>query len=447
METGCPSINVVLHDPFVGTGGFSVDKDCLNLYYEGEEKNIELNLSVIEEVLGGKLNPLVLDIYKIANVVYVIDKTVEKTQYRPRLFKILMSISNKIIWDAQKRLLEGTLNFLTGDTFKFYFIQSRESFEPYMFKYASSKCVSLFSGGLDSLSGVKWLLDKGIDPVLISHPGGPIVSKAQSDLYNKLCVLSEREIDWHQINSGSAYGAGLKAKTYTQFSRSFLYLTLGLIISLEKGFRELYIFENGVIALNIPLTKSRIYTSTRTVHPKFISMYQTLISAIFGDSVRILNPFNTMTKGEVVSILKDSEFEQLISTSVSCSNISKLRWAGVKLSEIKHCGLCYPCIMRQIAVDYAGLPAKDDNYYQTISVPFSELPEDLKQIIFEMLDFSRKLDKCSSLYDALMQFPEFYQGESVDPDSLYKMVKRQNSQFINYLKRNADQTSLNKLSL
>ena len=75
---------------------------------------------------------------------------------------------------------------------------------------------------------------------------------------------------------------------------------------------ELIIPENGLISLNIPLAYTRTGTSsTRTTHPHYMKMLQDLIAEL-GIQVKIKNPFQFKTKGEMILECKDRGFLQEI---------------------------------------------------------------------------------------------------------------------------------------
>jgi hypothetical protein len=116
----------------------------------------------------------------------------------------------------------------------------------------------------------------------------------------------------------------------------------------------LYMFENGLIALNVPLTPSRRGScSTRTMHPYYLNLMRQTLQAL-GVPNPILNPYALKTKGEClvecksIDALKDVAFD-----SVSCSHGSR-RQNWVRKSA-DNCGYCVPCLFRRAALYKAGL--------------------------------------------------------------------------------------------
>ena len=319
MIRGKPSVNVLVKDKYTGRseGLFSLNKPLV-LSFAGKDRNLNNDITKIESILQSKMNPLVLDLYNIAMLVYVWDLQTPRLGEKPRHLSVLISVSNKDRWTSVKLHLESSLHFLTGDTFDFHFVQGEPAKEDFVPKRKGKECVMLFSGGLDSLAGVKWAADRKLEPVLVSHPGMGLISDTQKSLATSLRKIVGEDLKWHQIRAAAEAGTGLTAKEYSQFSRSFLYLTLGALFSLGLGIQQEFIFENGVMALNIPLTQSRIYSNTRTAHPTFLSMYQKLLDSLFGHQVTVENPFSAMTKGEVVKLLDCRGFRDLVKTTISC---------------------------------------------------------------------------------------------------------------------------------
>jgi 7-cyano-7-deazaguanine synthase in queuosine biosynthesis len=437
-----PAIAVLVRDEYTMKEEDSYSlQEPLVLSFSGKDQNLQTEMDFLEQALKLKVNELIQDLYRIAIVVYVWDMQIQREAYGPRHFSVLISVSDKEKWDSVKNHLEGTLRFLTGDTFDFYFVQGKRSEEKFKFEKKSERSVILFSGGLDSLAGFKWMIDKKLKPLLVSHPAMGLISGVQKDLVSQLeSIVGKGSLDWLQIRAGPRSGSKLTEKEPTQFSRSFLYLTMGATVALSLGIDEEFVCENGILALNIPLTQSRIYSNTRTVHPRFITMYQKLLDSLFGHCLSIENPFSSMTKGEVVKLLDVDRYRDLVKISVSCPNITPLRWQGVETSKIRHCGICLPCIVRRIAIHFANLSSSDAQYQHDITGPYARIPEDGKKMLLEMTDFARQIGVLSNVNEAFLEFPQFYVGETVDPDVLFNTVKRHVTQFNDFLTEKADQS-------
>nr|WP_242059723.1 7-cyano-7-deazaguanine synthase [Bacillus xiamenensis] len=116
----------------------------------------------------------------------------------------------------------------------------------------------------------------------------------------------------------------------------------------------LIIPENGLISLNIPLTNSRLgSSSTRTTHPHYLNLLQILLKTI-NIKVTIKNPYQFKTKGEMAKECKAISFlkENIVNT-MSCSHPDQGRMNGE--TEPLHCGNCLPCIIRRAAIKASNL--------------------------------------------------------------------------------------------
>jgi len=113
---------------------------------------------------------------------------------------------------------------------------------------------------------------------------------------------------------------------------------------------DLYIPENGLISLNIPLTNSRLgSSSTRTTHPYYLKMFQELLVKL-GVKVTLKNPYQFLTKGEMLLSCKEPDFiKEHYKETMSCSHPDQVRWVKGS-AEPKHCGTCLPCTIRRASV-------------------------------------------------------------------------------------------------
>src|SRR3989442_9239456 len=88
----------------------------------------------------------------------------------------------------------------------------------------------------------------------------------------------------------------------SQRTRSFLFLTLGVLCARRAGHMQLiYIAENGRMAINLPLTQARIGAfSTHTAHPEVLAKVERFFSEVLDLPIHISNPYIHNTKAEVV---------------------------------------------------------------------------------------------------------------------------------------------------
>jgi hypothetical protein len=300
--------------------------------------------------------PLAVDLVSIAMAVTAADTFVlredEADGWR-RTLEIELPVNDPAVWNAISEELAATLGFLSGDTWSFSFrtgglrppsrrdVRARtKSIDP-----SRSDCVALFSGGLDSALGVAQLIDQGSRPLLVSHAG-----HGDKSYQSAVAGLLPQPMQRFEFNSypRSPFVTEISSRT-----RSFQFLAVGVLVAEALSqFRsgsaiDLNMCENGLIALNPPLTQRRIGAlSTRTAHPHYLAGVQGLLGRL-GMPVRIVNPHRHETKGEMLARRSASaNIANFASTTVSCGNWKR---------KGAQCGRCWPCSIRRAAFVRAGV--------------------------------------------------------------------------------------------
>jgi hypothetical protein len=134
----------------------------------------------------------------------------------------------------------------------------------------------------------------------------------------------------------------------SQRTRSFLYLSLAAVACQAAGVDRFICAENGVLAINPPLTKARVGgNSTAGTRPRALALFARLLCSM-GLKVTTENPFIYQTKGQLVrDVLRPNFSARQIQSAVSC-------WMAGRAS--RPCGGCVPCLVRAVAMHVAGLP-------------------------------------------------------------------------------------------
>lgn len=280
-----------------------------------------------------------------------------------RDFTLYIPVLDLEKWNNNKPLLEKMLSYLSGDRWNIEFrkreftkaeLKTQGKFSARRNQNGlSAKKICMFSGGLDSFIGaIDALEDKQDDVLFISHyGGGKGVKEYQDQLKGKLC--KDYKVNEDQFFSFHAAARnGLEDTTRT---RSFMFFCHAVAIATCMSENvELLIPENGLISLNIPLTNSRLgSSSTRTTHPFYLEMFQTLLRDLEVD-ISILNPYQFKTKGEMILSCKNFEFlKKNISITMSCSHPDQGRMIGE--TQTRHCGNCFPCVIRRASIVRADI--------------------------------------------------------------------------------------------
>jgi hypothetical protein len=276
-----------------------------------------------------------------------------------RSFEIVLPVADPESWRKVKPILERGLLFLSSDHWDFEFvgggvrppstfdIRRRRS----VIDLSKVDCVSLFSGGLDSGIGAIDLLEDGKRPLLVSH-----AAHKDADRQVTVAALLPNACERMSVNT---YPTGAGVDDDSMRTRSFQFLALGSLaaqaVATYRGSEavDLYVCENGLIALNPPLTPRRMGShSTRTAHPYFLNCVQTLLNEL-GMPVRIVNPYQHATKGEMVARHYSRKgFEAFATETVSCG-----KWKR----RNEQCGRCVPCLIRRASL-FGGNVSDETTY-------------------------------------------------------------------------------------
>lgn len=258
-------------------------------------------------------------------------------------------------WSANSGLIERILQFLTGDIWRIAFRARQDNMNtlidrPSEWIGPSFDCVSLFSGGLDSFVGAIDLLEAGNDPLFVSH------YRDASTKSQETCAVSLSEaygdMGPRHVRANVSFDKSDMAGTGTETTtrgRSFIFFALAaLAASALEDITPIFVPENGLISLNVPLDPLRLGAwSTRTTHPFYMARWQELLDNL-GLGVRLLNPYRFRTKGEMLASCRNEAFlRNAVSNTISCSSIVKGRWKGLSPC---HCGYCLPCLIRRASI-------------------------------------------------------------------------------------------------
>lgn len=270
-----------------------------------------------------------------------------------RHIELEVAVNNPDKWNDQKSLIERLLRFLSTDIWQVKFIKGG-------FKYSveepkpkiDASCVSLISGGLDSLVGAIDLVSQGETPLFVSQ----IV---HGDRQKQSDFVSAFKGSFEHIQINHCFRSPLPLEP-SQRSRSIIFFSYGIVAAtLLKKYESgkeitLYVCENGLISINPPLTEARIGSlSTRTTHPYFLEMLRELVGNL-GFKVKIENPYQLKTKGEMLSGCKNqSLLKKLAHESTSCGRFTR--------NAFTHCGRCIPCLIRRAS--FVSWGKKDSTKY------------------------------------------------------------------------------------
>jgi len=105
--------------------------------------------------------------------------------------------------------------------------------------------------------------------------------------------------------------------------------------------------------------------STRTTHPHFLSGLTSLWREA-GLAHPLLNPYQDLSKGEMLGRCPDNLLQELAPLSVSCARPVASRWHRGPAGS---CGYCYPCLLRRAALHRLGWDRGEDYLLDALAAP------------------------------------------------------------------------------
>jgi hypothetical protein len=168
-------------------------------------------------------------------------------------------------------------------------------------------------------------------------------------------------------------------------------MSIGAVTAINIGANELYIYENGVGAINLPYDGSQLGTAnTRAVHPIAVSRMSQFISQIFNTKFSIRNPFIFKTKSEMCEHLKMGELGKYIQLTFSCDSFP------IREKGKPQCGICTSCLLRRLSLESAGLSMHDSSsgYINDLLAYPANLSADKLRPLFAMEWQAQRLKLC-----------------------------------------------------
>lgn len=364
--------------------------------------NVTIRFEIDGDPLQVNVDKHTRDFLDLATMVYVVDEMearVNGANHWNRHFEIFFPVDKPKVWSANEERLVRMLSTLSGDRYEFEWCQRPAiiglgSHRRYVPRNFDGVC--LFSGGMDSFLGAYKLLSEGKSLLLVGHQADGTAASAQTELAAFLRKRFPDKLRLIQCRAARSFAHGqrflLSEKCEeTHRPRSFLFLAVAIAMANASKIPVVYIPENGLIALNVPLGKSRLGTlSTRTAHPKYLTELEDFLENAEIYSGQIRNPFLFESKTDMVKSV-DASLHGALRRSVSCARPSRY-----KDLKVQHCGYCVPCLYRRIAMAEAGIDSPSEYAFRL----FEQLDacDRSKQIDFvSLVAFAQRITNASAL--------------------------------------------------
>ena len=341
-----------------------------------------------------------------------------------RSISVRVGVRNPGLWATTgvAHQLEELLHWLTEDEWFFEFptrhsVPSSAEFERFLFELPPDPpvTVSLFSGGLDSLAGLaaRAQEDSGGSTVLVSgythsrlaHQQRLQVDLMRSGWWRDGLPKGPTQIRHVAVPFGIRKPLGHREEK-GQRTRALVFLTLGAVTALQARTDTLWVYENGVGALNLPLNETQLgIDNYRGVHPRSLILAEDFFSLVLEQSVHIRNPFLFSTKAQMCKALTSSGFADAVSHTVSCDGFpQRVR------NQHSQCGHCTSCILRRQSLQASGLEQYDRGYRYDVLSHGKTFREDYLYDLEAMCGQVHKINLCLASGDPWLSlctsFPE-----------------------------------------
>jgi 7-cyano-7-deazaguanine synthase in queuosine biosynthesis len=323
---------------------------------------IDLRVEQLQRQMVSDIPDILIDLLEIAAYVYAADSKVRRGGYHMkhvgaqwrRQFQFAIPVRNPDLWSSPlvRDALVETIEFLADDSYDFRIEKlGQPEPGPSYFEFGDEgegvgfvpDEIVLFSGGLDSFSGVLTeLKHEGRRVALVSHRSSPKMLADQAKLLKALeTKLGRGRLQHVPVRLTLAEGTSAES---THRTRSFLHAALGLIVARLFRRHRLRFYENGVTSLHLPISAHVLGArATRSTHPRVLAGLTKLFSEIHGAPFVVENPYFWKTKADIVGSIVGHGCGDLIGLTRSCASVR------AQTTMHPHCGHCSQCIDRQFA--------------------------------------------------------------------------------------------------
>ncbi|EMS83696.1 hypothetical protein [Leptospira noguchii] len=296
----------------------------------------------------------------LCNIIGLIS-TIERLIPRREIYKIHISLpilslerwqDSEIIDELKIIISQFTINDYIFDFYSPVKVSARMR-DQIVMELGDKAEVSLWSGGLDSLSGFlnRYLENPNKEYVLVGFGFQKCAFGKQRNLHKKINKLfPNAKIERYRVFHDIA-GAPKKYPNPSFRMRGLLFLVEGLYASTLFCSDTLYLHENGIGAFNIPFPGSGHWDRSLTANPAILSIVSKFYSKLIGSKRKIINPFLFFTKGEMckVFILDTLKFSNILELSSSCDSNHRQK------DKPGQCGYCSSCLLRRQGILNTGL--------------------------------------------------------------------------------------------
>jgi 7-cyano-7-deazaguanine synthase in queuosine biosynthesis len=334
-----------------------------------------LDDSKLNSQLGAMLPARIADLIDIAAAVYISDRRAVRCTRGPvptwrRSIGLTIPVRCREFWDRPTvgDTLTGVLQHLTEDDWRVRFCERRAASvrlaesQHHLFPqpFDGPVHVSLLSGGLDSFAGIAAAI--ALNPlahyVCVSGVANHRQEERQRHEMRFLRQLKPASLTHVRVPCWLHHAEEVPQEP-TRRTRGFLFLALGAVAALAAGTDRLWLFENGVGALNLSFTRAEPgVMTTRAVHPRTLNLMGAFISLIADKEFTIANEAVFSTKAQMCAAPAIQPVIGGIPVTFSCDGFPLRRQGPTQ------CGVCTSCLLRRLALFNAGVAEDAGSAYR-----------------------------------------------------------------------------------
>lgn len=339
------------------------------------------SLDAVARVIEEQPSARVVDLVSVAAHIYAADRSTPRGRDWTRHIQLQLHVSAPRLWMPVQAGLTHALSVLTDDEWDLDFVEGRTALgvEQQAWLALARKqpptAIALFSGGLDSFAGAaRWLEEHPHESLgLLSLCSSTVVAKVQRDLVARLGEAYPGRISALRVPLNLIKAPDVER---SQRTRGLLYTAIASAAADWSGAKRVLIFENGYGSLNPRLAEhQRGAQATKSTHPFVLHLLEQAYHAL-GLQVLIELPYGGYTKAELLTGIPD-RLKDAIRLTVSCDGFPQ------RLKDVKQCGSCGSCILRQQSLKSAGLAMFDRTDYKSPAFEAAPPADHLRLMAFQ----------------------------------------------------------------
>lgn len=316
---------------------------------------LQLETEGLESYFFADWNPVLVDLLVVAAAAEFCDIRRARPEYSwSRKFDVRVAVHDPTLWNRPDvcAFLEEALGYLTGDVWRFSFVQRRREVprvaQGRLSLESGARIIMPYSDGLDSRA-VRALVmaSEGSDGLVAVRLGTGGVDRPRSKKKRTPFAVVPYKLKRPRRGEASARSRGFKFAAVTG------------IAALMAGVQCIVVTESGQGVFGPVLAVSgQIYPDYR-VHPTFSRRMERLLHAISGKEVHYEYPRLWSTKGETLKAAQALAKPPTWIDTRSC-------WQQARHSSVdgrrRQCGVCAACMLRRLSMFGAGIEEPADTY-------------------------------------------------------------------------------------